>query len=212
MDRSDPNWWKIQPDDEMIENSFGSLVAKRLVAPAQLFEDQTVQKLADEAAALSQVILDFRTKMFEEVDAFLDLVAERYGARRRSRGNVILTSYDGKTRIEVSTANFITLGPELQAAKSLIDECLTRWSEGANDNLRTIVQDAFEVGEEGRLRVDRVLALRRVHIDDPQWRTAMQAISDAVRVTHSKRYVRFHRRENQDAPWKQIVLDVARVS
>ena len=39
-----------------------------------------------------------------------------------------------------------------------------------------------------------------------------QAIGDAVRVTHSKRYVRFYRRPRHDVDWEQISLDLSRVA
>ncbi len=210
--KPDRDQYTIRPDDEMILAANGKMNPKRWVRPAVLLEDQTVHDMCDRAAALSATLAAFRESMFDDVEAFLNLISEKYGAKPRSRGTVSLLSYDGLLRVEVSTGHFLSLGPELQAAKSLIDDCLTAWSEGANENLRAIVNDAFEVGAEGKLRVDRILALRRVAIDDHKWRAAMEAISDAVRVTHSKRYVRFHQRATPDTPWKQIVLDVARVA
>lgn len=202
---------KLIDGQEYMLNVFGSWIPKRMIPPQTLLEDQTVRDMVGRAAEMHQALVAFRENAFDTVDAFMALLAEQYGAKGRSNANTQLTSFDGRLKVEISTGNFLTLGPELQAAKLLIDECLSRWSEGANDNLRAIVNDAFAVGAEGKLRVDRILALRRVAIDDPAWKRAMEAISDAVRVTRSKRYVRFHRRENESAPWEQITLDVARV-
>ena len=87
-----------------------------------------------------------------------------------------------------------------------------RWAEGGNPNLKTIVNDAFDVGKEGKLRMDRILGLRRLAIEDKEWLRAMDAISDAVRVTQSKRYIRFYRRDAGPAGgYAQMPLDIARV-
>ena len=70
--------------------------------------------------------------------------------------------------------------------------------------------DAFDVGQQGKLRVDRILGLRRLAIDDADWLRAMEAISNAVRVVQSKRYVRFYRRTAPAGPYEQVALDLAR--
>jgi hypothetical protein len=195
----------------MMLNAHGYWVPERLVRPETKLEDQTVKMLCGRAREMRGQLASFRFEAFADVDQFMEILAERYGAKPRSTGNTTLTSFDGLQKVEISTGHFLTLGPELQSAKSLIDECLEEWSEGANDNLKVLVNDAFAVGEGGKLRVDRILALRRVDIADAKWQRAMAAISDAIRVTHSKRYVRFHERTDANAPWKQIALDVARV-
>jgi hypothetical protein len=207
----DTNTKPAVPED-MMENPHGHWVPKKAIRPDVLLEDQVVHPLCQQALKMQAQLLEFRTNAFSDVDGFMIVLADKYGAKPRSASNTLFTSFDGLWKVEVSTGHFLTLGPELDAAKSLIDECLTLWSAGANENIQALVNDAFAVGEGGRLRVDRVLALRRVEITDPKWKRAMEAISDAVRTTHSKRYIRFHRRDNADDPWRQITLDVARVS
>jgi hypothetical protein len=197
--------------DDLIMRSDGSFISRRMLRPDVLLQDQVVHLLCDRAQAVQQQLLAFREAAFSDVDEFLGVLTDKYGAKPRRGSNTTLESIDGLFRVEISTGHFLTLGPELQAAKSLIDECLIEWSAGGNDNLRALVNDAFDVGTEGSIRVDRILALRRVVIEDAKWKRAMEAISDAVRVTRSKRYIRFHQRPNADAKWQQISLDIARV-
>jgi hypothetical protein len=199
------------PNDLVLTRN-GYWVSRSRLRPDVLLEDQTVALLCAKARAQRDALLAFRDGAFSDVDEFLAVLADKYGAKNRRGTNTTLESICGLMRVEVSTGHFLTLGPELVAAKSLIDECLTEWTAGGNVNLQAIVNDAFDVGTEGKVRVDRILALRRVAIDDPKWKRAMEAISDAVKVTRSKRYVRFHERANLDAPWQQIALDVARVA
>src|SRR3546814_15379247 len=90
-------------------------------------------------------------------------------------------------------------------------QCLTDWSASAGEELRAIVTDAFRVNKEGKLDKDRILGLRRFEFADERWKRAMQAISDSVRVTRSKEYIRFYRRPAADQDFVQIPLALANV-
>ena len=197
--------------EPMIQTCEGRWVPARFVKPERLLEDQLVLGLRQKAETLHAAIVAFKDDVLGDIDAFKAVIADRYGVKLGGRRDgITLTSFDLMTRVQVSVANTMTFGPELIAAKELIDQCLTEWSDGADDRLNTIVMAAFEVGEGRSLRVDRVLELRKFNISDPKWVMAMQAITDALTVARSKQYVRIHRRSNADAPWEQIVLDVSR--
>jgi hypothetical protein len=197
----------------MTLNALGHYVPTHLIKPEHRLEDQLVALLTNRALDLQAQMAAFRTDAFSDIDALLDTLTEKYQARRSGAGgNTTLVSFDGLRRVQVATGDFLTFGPELQIAKSLIDECLTQWTEGGNDNVRAIVNDAFNVGKEGKIQVDAVLRLRRLDIKDPTWLRAMEAIGDAIRTTHSKRYVRFYERKTHDGEWRQISLDLSRVA
>ncbi len=188
----------------------GSLVPVTKIKPEHLLEDELCNRLARGALALRETLHTWREVAFGEVDGLLDILRTEYQAPLGgAKGNVKLSSYDGLIRVEVAVQDSIEFGPALAAAKSLIDQCITRWVDGANDNLRVIVNDAFSVDKTGRLAVDRILGLRRLSIDDLEWKRAMEAISDAVRVVSSKRYIRFYRRATVEAPWEAIPLTLS---
>ena len=199
-------------DEPVLINVHGQAVKRRHVPERVQLEDQTVRDLIDRADAVREQIATFKARAMDDVAAFLQLLAERYNVKRGGRRDgVQLTSFDGLLRVEVSVADTLTLGAELSAAKDLIDQCITRWSNGANGNLTAIVNSAFAVGESGKLRVDRIVELRRLEIEDDTWREAMRAIGDALRVQQSRSYIRFYRRANMDARFEQITLDLSRV-
>lgn len=190
----------------------GALIPVSKIKPEHLLEDELVRALSEEAQALSAQLATFRSRALQQLDAFLALLGQKYETEKGGKkGNFSVTSFDGSLEIKVAMGDFLTFGPELQVAKTLIDQCITSWSEGSDDNIKTIINDAFAVGKEGKLQVDRILGLRRLSISDPQWTRAMDAISDAIRVSRSKRYVRFYSKPNEDAPMTQVPLDVARV-
>lgn len=61
------------------------------------------------------------------------------------------------------------------------------------------------------INTQRVLGLRRLAIKDEKWQRAMQAISDSIRVSDSKQYVRIYQRPSPEANWEAVTLDLARV-
>ena len=194
-----------------LQDAAGRLVPLANVKPEHLVEDELVRRLDALARTQSEALAVLKATAFAEVDTLLAMLSEKYGAAPGGKGgNVTLSSYDGSLRIQSVIGHNLDFGPELQAAKALIDGCLDRWTQGGNPNIRAIVSDAFDVGQEGKLRVDRILGLRRLSIDDADWLRAMEAISNAVRVTQSKRYVRFYRRATPASAYEQIALDLAK--
>ncbi|KXV20044.1 DUF3164 family protein [Gluconobacter japonicus] len=198
------------PDDYMTDSA-GRLVPRANVKPEDLLQDELVKKLFERARSIRDGMRQFREDADSDIRAFLDLLAEQYGAKKGgAKGNLTLATYDGCERITIAISDTITFGPELQIAKELVDSCLTRWTEGGNANIRAVVTDAFDVGKEGKLNVSKILGLRRLSIDDEEWKRAMQAITDAVKVNASRSYIRFHERSSPDAAFIQVPLDIAK--
>lgn len=191
----------------------GRLVPLGLVKDAHRLEDQTVRAIIGFAQSLSDQIARFRGHTFDDVGAFVDLLAEKYkGHRGGKKGNITLTSYDGCLKVVVQVADQLTFGPELQIAKGLVDQCITDWAAGIRPEIRALVEHAFQVDKEGRINRAALFQLRRLEIDDAQWRAAMRALADAIRVIGSKEYVRFYRRAKPGAAWQPITIDLAAAS
>lgn len=188
----------------------GRLVPESLVKGADKLQDQTVRKLMGYADDLSATIARFKGHVFDDVGAFLALIAEQYGATRGgTKGNITLTSFDGLQKVQVAVADHMSFGPELQVAKGLIDVCIAEWAEGVNVNIRALVEHAFRVDKEGQVSRDGIFALRRVAIEDDRWKQAMTAIADSIRIEGTKTYVRFYRRPSPEARWEAVTIDLA---
>lgn len=192
------------------KNSVGHLVPIDVIKPEHLLEDELVLMLTDKAIALEAELTDMREYTLAEVAGLRELIAEKYGVLKGGqKGNVTLTSYDGRFQVQVSVGESISFGPELSAAKELIDSCVLRWSEGSNDYVQALIQHAFQTNQQGKIDTGRVLSLRRLAIEDPEWLNAMEAISDALRVTGSKTYTRFYRRDPIRDTLTPIALNIA---
>ena len=187
------------------------LVPESLVpAPLQL-EDQAARTIAAYALDLHHQIQRWARHSHDDVATLLDLLVERYHAPRRGgrRGNVTLRSHDGRVRVQVQVQDRIALGPELQAARDLVTECVADWTADARAEVQALIQHALEPDAEGRVSLAGVLALRRLEIDDARWRGAQAAISDAIRVVGTARYIRAYLRCTPEAPWQAIAIDAA---
>lgn len=194
----------------MMEDTKGRFVPVANVKPVDKLTDQTVRKMIDYARDLSAQIARFKGHCFDDVGSLQALLAEQYDATLGgAKGNVSLVTFDGRLKVTVQVADQLTFGPELQAAKKLVDACLAEWSAGSSDNLIAVVNRAFQVDKEGQINRAELFMLLRVEIDDERWRNAMAAVRDSIRVIGSKTYIRFHERDSADGSWSPITIDLA---
>lgn len=180
--------------------------------PEHIEEDELVRRLSAKAVEINRVLANFRDEIFGEVSAYRELLAEKYGVQRRGRkGNITLSTVDASLRLLIQVADTMTFGPELEVAKEIIDECIRRWSQGSNDNIRALVDQAFQVDRQGKINPDRILALRRLNMKDEtgDWEKAMGIIGNAVRPVSSKEHARFYAIDPKNGDQDRIALDLA---
>ncbi len=204
--------WDAAPPAGYRRNAKGNLIAEANVTATDREMDQVVRKIHDFGAALSAQMWRFRLHTLEDIATFLERVRERYNARLGGRkGNVQITSFDGRLRVVLAQAEHVAVGPEIDSARALVEECLDEWTKRSNVNLQALVREAFRPDAEGNLSVAQLLRLRRVAIDDPRWREAQRAIADALRPTSRSEYVRLYARPNPAEKWLQVPLHLATV-
>lgn len=190
----------------------GCLVPESMIKPIDRTRDELVNELARQARVVSDTLREFKTRVFSDINAFVDLSGEQYGVKLGGKkGNLTLFSFDGAFKVQVAIAEHMVFDERLQAAKHLIDECITDWSQGSRDEIKVLVQAAFQTDKEGKINTGRVLALRRLDIRDEKWQTAMKAIGESLQVVGSKEYVRFYERIGNTDQYRPISLDVAAV-
>lgn len=191
-------------------NAKGHLVPVDMIKPIDLERDVLVRELFDQAKAVSDALVRFKGRAFGDIQAFIELSAERYGTKvGGQKGNVSLMSFCGRYMIKRAINDTLRFDEGLQAAKALIDECLAEWTQGAKPEAVALINDAFNTDSAGNINTARVLGLRRLDIHDPRWLKAMSAISDAVQVVGSRSYIRVYERVGDNDQWRQIPLDIA---
>lgn len=195
-----------------MRNASGHLVPNDKVREQDKLRDETVRALVADAVEVNARLKAFKAKALADIADLVKISGEKYSVvLGGKKGNVNLVSYDGKYKVVRSMADRIVFTEEIEAAKSLINSCIDRWSEGANDNIRVLVDRAFSKDKTGQLKTASVLELMRLEISDDEWKRAMLAIKDSIQTTGSAIYVRVYERMGDSDQYKAIPLDLAAV-
>ncbi|AYC19846.1 hypothetical protein DZA65_02968 [Dickeya dianthicola] len=190
----------------------GVLTPEHLIKPIDVARDELVAELVGRALAVNAALAEFKMTGFADIAAFVALSGGEYGVNLGGKkGNVTLYSYDGRYKIQRAMQDRIAFDERLQAAKALIDECLSDWVEGARPEIHAIINRAFQTEKEGEVNTGAVLALRRLDISDERWQRAMDAIGEAVQVVGSRSYIRVYERIGDSDQYRPIPLDIAGV-
>lgn len=190
----------------------GRLIPLESIKQIDLERDSLVMEIVAKALDVNKMLAQFKATVFADIQAFIELSGERYGAKvGGAKGNVSLTTFDGRYMIKRAVSDTLTFDEGLQAAKALIDECVHEWTEGARSEIRALINDAFNVDKEGKISTGRILSLRRLEIQDEKWQRAMNALSESVRVQCSKSYIRVYERIGDTDQYQPIPLDMAGV-
>ncbi len=189
-------------------NAQGGLTPEPLIRETDRLQDDVVRRIRDRAEALNAAIADFNRWAYGEIDAFREVLADRFQVTAGGqKGNISLSTFDGCVQVLVQVNDLITFGPELQVAQQLVADCVADWLVGARAELAKIALDAFNTDKEGQINRGRLLGLLKYDITDERWIRAMTAIRESIRPIGSKRYVRVRHRRTVNDAWSTIALN-----
>lgn len=198
--------------DGFMQKPNGDLVRVENVREQDLLRDQLVRDLVPKAIAINEALAAFKTCALDDIADLVTIAGERYGANLGgTKGNVSLTTYDGQYKVQRAYREVVQFTEEIEAAKALIDNCLARWSEGANENIQAVVSQAFRTNTKGEIKTGKVLDLMRLDIQDEEWEQAMSALKDALQSVGTAVYVRVYERIGKTDQYRPIPLDLASV-
>jgi hypothetical protein len=194
------------------QNASGHLVPMDQIREQDLIRDMTVIDLVSEAKALHADLRHFKYKALNDIADLISTSAEKYDVKiGGKKGNVKLSSYDGKYKVERSIADCITFTEELEAAKALITECIDEWTVSSSKNVTALINRAFKTNAQGQVKTAAVLELIRLEIEDEKWQRAMEALKDSIHVSSTTTYIRFYQRVGMTDQYEAIPLDIAAV-
>ena len=171
--------------------------------------EQTITEIKDHGVELMNRIARYRGHSFDDVNALVALLAEKYNAKRGgAKGNVSFLSYDGSVKVEIRVQDRVTYGAELQIAKDLLGEYIEEVSDGVPDVVHSLLNHAFDVDQQGKVNREQLYSLRRLDIKHPKWAAAMQAIADSMRVVGSVEYFQLSIRD-EHGKFKALPINLA---
>ncbi|MAZ33412.1 MAG: sulfate transporter [Thalassospira sp.] len=195
-----------------VRNASGHLVPEAQVRDQDKLRDQVARDLATEALELSGKLAAFRKKALSDIADLVSIAAAKYDVQLGgTKGNVTVSTYDGRFKVTRTYAERVTFTEELEAAKELINDCIMRWSEGANVNIRALVDRAFRTDSKGQIKTTAVLELLRLEIDDAGWQRAMAALKDSIQSAGTSVYIRVYQRIGNSDQYQAVPLDLAAV-
>lgn len=191
-------------------NPKGHQVPVSLVSAQDMLIDQTVKVIQGHSQTLMSQIARFRAHSFDDVNSLMALLAEKYEVKRGGpKGNVSFISFDGLTKIEIRVQDYIVFGPELQIAKALIDEYIAEVSDGVPDIVRELLNHSFDTEKVGHVNREKLYSLRRLNVDHPKWKRAMDAIADSMRVLESREFFQISTRKSPRDGFKAMPINLA---
>ncbi|WP_405119463.1 DUF3164 family protein [Pseudomonas leptonychotis] len=195
-----------------VRNGAGHLVPEHQVREHDKLRDQVANGLAVRALAINAFLVEFKRDALADIDDLIAISNEKYGVTiGGKKGNASITTYDGKFKVERQMAERLTFTEEILAAKELIDRCIRKWSEGADQHLRVLVDRAFRANKQGQIKTGDVLSLLRIEIDDVDWNLAMEALKDSIQVNGTAVYIRVYQRVGDTDRYDPINLSIAAV-
>ena len=190
-------------------DSQGRQVPTELVSDIDKLRDSVVREIVNKALGMKDTLTAFKQELRDNLFTYLQLSSERYGKKYGGKkGNITLMSYDGSYKLILAVNENIVFDERLQIAKGIIDECINRWAAGSRSEIKALVNNAFYVDKAGNINTARILGLRRLDITDPEWKRAMDAITDSIQVSGSKEYLRVYTKQ-VNGEYRQVPLDVA---
>lgn len=194
------------------QDASGRLIPEDMIKDIDKARHELVMEIVAKAKEQHLLLVAFKASTFADISAFVELSADKYNAKvGGNKGNITLMSFDGKYKLVRQMQDNLAFDERLQAAKALIDACIKDWTQGSRSEIKALIDNAFQVDKEGKISTGRVLGLRRLDIKDPQWQSAMQAISDSVQVLGSKPYIRIYERVGDSDNYQPISLDLASI-
>jgi len=203
MARTDANGDWIDPR--------GRSVPKTYIKPIDRARDAVVEKIVKDMLLLEQRMIQLKAESLERLRKYIAKVEAENNAPREGKGNITLTNFSGDKQVEYSLNDILEFDERLQVAKSIIDECLTRWSADANPKLRVVVDQAFQVDKKGRIDTRAILKLKDLNIRDKQWKQAMELISQALRVVGTRKYLVARVRKTPHDKFKTVNLNFSSI-
>lgn len=195
-----------------IRNGQGHLVPVDQLRDHDKLRDDVARSLATEAEELNQRLIAFKKRAMNDIADLVSIAAERYDVKLGGKkGNITVATYDGEYKVTRTYAERIAFTEELEAARELINDCIVRWSEGANANIKVLVDRAFRTDGKGQIKTAAVLELLRLEINDEGWQRAMEALKDSIMSIGATAYIRVYKRMGDSDQYRPLTLDLAAV-
>ena len=136
-------------EQQTLTNSRNFQVPVDQISPQDLLKNELVVKHVAAAKALHKAQDELKRQVFSDAHNLIALLEQDYDVKiGGAKGNITLTSFDGKQQVQVGVADQITFGNEIDIAKQLITEVIEAELAESNGFISQLVRDAFEADKQ----------------------------------------------------------------
>lgn len=191
----------------------GNQIREENVSDIDQIRSEFVYKSMSKFLSNVEMLKEFKKAMWHALDEFLALSASDYGKEYKgTRGGFTLDTYNGEYRIRVCIADTQQCDERIETARNMIKDCLRKWArQGINQNLEAIIEDKYALNDKGCVKVKELLSLRRLKINDSDWKQAMDVMTDSLFTSESKSYMRFYVRNAETGKYEQVKADFSAI-
>lgn len=168
--------------------------------------DKLVESIIKKVAKLSGRILADKTEIVESIEKYLKELAKDNKVRENWKGNILLYNFSQNLCVERRIDENISFDERLQMVKTTIDKWIASKLKDTDPTLSKVIAQAFSVDKQGRINSSLLLKLRKLEINDPEWKKAMALLDESIFVKSSKMALRF-RSKNDEGTWVEISLN-----
>ena len=197
--------------ERYMKNMKGHLEPISEVSDLDKARNSLVVDMALKAKKLNAEMAQYKAESMGDVEAFVELSAEEYKVIiGGEKGNVTLHSYDGKYRVDRVMAESILADERLHIAEEMMYECAKNNSKDDSDVSKKFIDLAFTRNAQGEVSTRRLLELRKITMDDPNWAKALEIMMDSLKVAGVRPYLRVYERDEK-GNYQNITLNFSAI-
>lgn len=190
-------------------DSKGRPVPEEYIRPEDKKKDKLVESILKRVTKLSAKLETEKAEIVASIEKYLKELAKDNKVREGWKGNILLYNFSQNLCIERRIDESISFDERLQMVKTTIDKWIGQKLKDTDPTLSKVIAQAFSVDKQGRINTAMLLKLKRIDIQDAEWKKAMQLLDDSIFVKSSKMALRFRMKgtETPDNGWTEISLN-----
>ena len=190
-------------------DSKGRPVPEEYIRPEDKRRDKLVEGILKRVSKLSAKLESEKTEIVDAIEKYLKELAKDNKVRENWKGNILLYNFSQNLCIERRIDETVSFDERLQMVKTTIDKWINNKLKDTDPTLSKVIAQAFSVDKQGRINTAMLLKLKRIDIQDAEWKKAMQLLDDSIFVKSSKMALRFRSKDTKvpEGGWVEVSLN-----
>lgn len=193
----------------------GRLIPETAIDEVDIKRHKTVIRNAKKMLKLHQQLERLKEQVLDDIEKFEAYSRKKHKVIGGKKGFLTLHDYSKTFKIEIDVKPYIALNESFSHAVEKIQSCINKWSKDAPElphtkYIQEILNEALNL-EAGNVSHSRLLSLRKIKIDDQEWREAMDLLDAGREVVDSKRSPRLYKRNEKTGELEHLSLNFSNV-